>query len=226
MQRGHTDRVYEAQLEAVRRNLIVMAGRVEEMIAHAVKALVERDVDLAKRTIAQDPKVNHCEVETDELCMQILARRQPLASDLRFITLALKMVTDLERIGDLAVNISHRAIDLASEQPLKPWRDVPRMAGLVQTMVRDAIDAFVRNDDVQAQAVIERDAQVDEIYTHVVRELIGIMTVDADTVDRGIHVLSVAKFLERMADHATNLAEQVVFLVQGKDVRHRGKSVE
>jgi len=226
MQRGHTDRVYEAQLEAVRRNLIMMAGRVEEMIAHAVKALVERDVDLAKRTIAQDPKVNHCEVETDELCMQILARRQPLASDLRFITLALKMVTDLERIGDLAVNISHRAIDLASEQPLKPWRDVPRMASVVQTMVRDAIDAFVRNDDVQAQAVIERDAQVDEIYTHVVRELLGIMTVDAATVDRGIHVLSVAKFLERMADHATNLAEQVVFLVQGKDVRHRGKSIE
>ena len=226
MQRGHTDRVYEAQLEAVRRNLIMMAGRVEEMIAHAVKALVERDVDLAKRTIAQDPKVNHCEVETDELCMQILARRQPLASDLRFITLELKMVTDLERIGDLAVNISHRAIDLASEQPLKPWRDVPRMASVVQTMVRDAIDAFVRNDDVQAQAVIERDAQVDEIYTHVVRELLGIMTVDAATVDRGIHVLSVAKFLERMADHATNLAEQVVFLVQGKDVRHRGKSIE
>ena len=226
LQRGHTDRAYEAQLEAVRRNLIVMAGRVEEMIAHAVKALVERDVELAKRTIAQDPKVNHCEVETDELCMQILARRQPLASDLRFITLALKMVTDLERIGDLAVNISHRAIDMASEQPLKPWRDVPRMAGIVQSMVRDAIDAFVRNDDVQAQAVIDRDVQVDEIYTHVVREMLGIMTGDAATVDRGIHVLSVAKFLERMADHATNLAEQVVFLVQGKDVRHRGKSVE
>jgi phosphate transport system protein len=226
MQRQHTDRVYEAQLEAVRRNLIVMAGRVEEMIAHAVQALVERDVELAKRTIAKDPKVNHCEVETDELCMQILARRQPLASDLRFITLALKMVTDLERIGDLAVNISHRAIDLATEQPLKPWRDVPRMAALVQSMVRDAIDAFVRNDDVQAQAVIDRDVQVDEIYTHVIRELLGIMTQDAATVDRGIHVLSVAKFLERMADHATNLAEQVVFLVQGKDVRHPGSSVE
>src|SRR5690349_15277212 len=109
MQKGHTDRVYEAQLESVRRNLIGMAGRVEEMIAEAVKALVERDVELAKRVIKLDPKVNFCEVETDELCMQILARRQPLASDLRFITLALKMVTDLERIGDLAVNISLRA---------------------------------------------------------------------------------------------------------------------
>jgi phosphate transport system protein len=226
MQRGHTDRVYEAQLEAVRRNLIVMAGRVEEMIAHAVKALVERDVDLARRTIGQDPKVNHCEVETDELCMQILARRQPLASDLRFITLALKMVTDLERIGDLAVNISHRAIDMSSEPPLKPWRDVPRMADIVQSMVRDAIDAFVRSDAAQAQAVIERDAQVDAIYTHVIREILGIMTEDGSSVERGIHVLSVAKFLERMADHATNLAEQVVFLVQGKDVRHRDNSSE
>jgi phosphate transport system protein len=210
----------------VRRNLIVMAGRVEEMIAHAVKALVERDVDLALRTIGQDPKVNRCEVETDELCMQILARRQPLASDLRFITLALKMVTDLERIGDLAVNISRRAIDMASEPPLKPWRDVPRMAEIVQSMVRDAIDAFVRGDAVQAQAVIDRDAQVDEIYTHVIREILGIMTVDGASVERGIHVLAVAKFLERMADHATNLAEQVVFLVQGKDVRHLNNSIE
>jgi phosphate transport system protein len=226
MQRGHTDRVYEAQLEAVRRNLIVMAGRVEEMIAHAVKALVERDVDLARRTISQDPKVNHCEVETDQLCMEILARRQPLASDLRFITLALKMVTDLERIGDLAVNISHRAIDMATEAPLKPWRDVPRMAGIVQSMVRDAIDAFVRSDANQAQAVIDRDVQVDEIYTHVIRELLGIMTADAASVERGIQVLSVAKVLERMADHATNLAEQVVFLVQGKDVRHLGNCVD
>jgi phosphate transport system protein len=225
-QRGHTDRVYEAQLEAVRRNLIVMAGRVEEMIANAVKALVERDVDLARSTIAQDPKVNHCEVETDELCMQILARRQPLASDLRFITLALKMVTDLERIGDLAVNISHRAIDMATDAPLKPWRDVPRMAAIVQSMVRDAIDAFVRSDANQAQAVIDRDVQVDEIYTHVIGELLRIMTADGGSVERGIQVLSVAKVLERMADHATNLAEQVVFLVQGKDVRHLGNSVE
>jgi phosphate transport system protein len=203
-----------------------MGGRVEEMIAHSVKALVERDVDLARRTVLQDPKVNHAEVETDELCLLILARRQPLASDLRFITLALKMVTDLERIGDLAVNVSLRAIDMAKEPPLKPWRDIPRMADLVQEMVREAIDAFVRNDVEQAQAVIDSDARVDEIYTLVLREILGIMTEDASTVDRGIHVLSVAKVLERMADHATNLAEQVVFLIDGRDVRHRGGSVD
>ena len=115
---------------------------------------------------------------------------------------------------------------MATEAPLKPWRDVPRMAGIVQSMVRDAIDAFVRNDANQAQAVIDRDVQVDEIYTHVIRELLGIMTADAASVERGIQVLSVAKVLERMADHATNLAEQVVFLVQGKDVRHRGNCID
>jgi phosphate transport system protein len=223
MQRGHTDRAYEAQLEAVRRNLIVMGGRVEEMIANAVKALVERDVDLAHRVIAEDPKVNRAEVETDELCLQILARRQPLASDLRFITLALKMVTDLERIADIAVSISRRAIEMAKEPPLKPWRDVPRMAELVQAMVRDAIDAFVRSDAEQADAIIARDDEVDEVYTRVVREMLGIMTADADTVERGLHVLSVAKFLERVADHATNLAEQVVYLTRGKDIRHQTK---
>lgn len=224
--RRHTDRVYEAQLESVRRNLIVMAGRVEEMIAHSVQALVERDAELARRTIEQDAKVNFGEVETDELCLQILARRQPLASDLRFITLALKMVTDLERIGDLAVSISHRAIDMAGSPPLKPWRDIPRMADIVQGMVREAIDSFVRGDDAQARAVIERDESVDEIYTLVVTEMLGVMTADGANVERGLHVLSVAKFLERMADHATNIAEQVVFLIEGKDIRHRGKAID
>jgi phosphate transport system protein len=224
-QRRHTDREYEAQLESVRRNLITMAGRVEEMIASSVRALVERDVTLAQETIGQDAKVNQTEVETDGLCLQILARRQPLASDLRFVTLALKMVTDLERIGDLAVNIAERAIDMAGQPPLKPWRDIPQMADAVQAMVREAIDAFVQGDARMAQAVIDRDPEVDETYTRVVHELLGIMTHDVSTVERGIHVLSVAKFLERMADHATNLAEQVVFLVHGTDIRHQS-SVE
>lgn len=224
--RRHTDREYEAQLEAVRRNLIVMAGRVEEMIAGSVKALVERDVSLAQQVIGKDAKVNRTEVETDGLCLQILARRQPLASDLRFITLALKMVTDLERIGDLGVNIAERAIDMAGQPPLKPWRDIPQMAEAVQAMVREAIDAFVQGDTAMAQAVIDRDPDIDETYTRVVHELLRIMTNDAATVERGIHVLSVAKFLERMADHATNLAEQVVFLVQGTDIRHQSSAAD
>lgn len=216
----HTDREYENELKRLRERLLKMAGRVEEMIADSVKALVERDVDLARRTIDADHLVNRAEVETDELCLQILARRQPVASDLRFLTLSLKMVTDLERIGDLAVNICERAIDLAQDAPLKPWVDVPLMASIAQGMVRDAIDAFIAGDADRAQSVIERDSSLDELYIRVFRELLASMISDPSKVERGIHAQSVAKWLERMGDHATNLAEQVVFMVKGKDIRH------
>ncbi|HEY3235370.1 MAG TPA: phosphate signaling complex protein PhoU [Polyangiaceae bacterium] len=222
MNRTHTDREYDNQLSELRQRLLLMASRVEEMISNSVKALVERDVELAKRTIEADHKVNRAEVETDELCLVILAKRQPMASDLRFITLALKMVTDLERIGDLAVNICERAIDLAGTAELKPWQDVPQMATIVQSMVGDAIDAFVASDAEKARKVIERDQEVDQLYIRVFREVLTIMRNDASAVERGIHVQSVAKWLERMADHATNLAEQVIFMVKGKDVRHMG----
>jgi len=216
----HTDREYENELKKLRERLLRMAGRVEEMIADSVRALVEQDVALARRTIEADHLVDRAEVEVDELCLVILAKRQPMASDLRFITLSLKMVTDLERIGDLAVNICERAIDLDQEAPLKPWVDVPRMANIVQGMVRDAIDAFVAGDAERAQSVVERDASLDELYTHVFRELLSTMLNDGSKVERGIHAQSVAKWLERMGDHATNLAEQVVFMVKGKDIRH------
>jgi phosphate transport system protein len=216
----HTDREYESELKKLRERLLRMAGRVEEMIANSVKALVEQDVELARQTIEADRFVDRAEVETDELCLVILAKRQPVASDLRFITLSLKMVTDLERIGDLAVNICERAIDLGLEPPLKPWVDVPRMASIVQAMVRDAIDAFVAGDAQRAQSVIDRDASLDELYIRVFRELLSAMLNDGSKVERGIHAQSVAKWLERMGDHATNLAEQVVFMVKGKDIRH------
>jgi len=216
----HTDREYENELKKLRERLLRMAGRVEEMIADSVRALVEQDVPLARRTIEADHLVDRAEVEVDELCLVILAKRQPMASDLRFITLSLKMVTDLERIGDLAVNICERAIDLDQDPPLKPWVDVPRMANIVQAMVRDAIDAFVAGDAERAQSVVERDASLDELYTRVFRELLSTMLHDGSKVERGIHAQSVAKWLERMGDHATNLAEQVVFMVKGKDIRH------
>lgn len=220
MGKVHTDREYENDLKKLRESLLKMAGRVEEMIASSVKALVERDIALARSTIAADHLVNRAEVETDELCLVILAKRQPVASDLRFITLSLKMVTDLERIGDLAVNICERAIDLGQDAPLKPWVDVPRMAAIVQAMVRDSIDAFVAGDADRAQSVIERDRELDELYIRVFRELLSAMLADTSIVERGIHAQSVAKWLERMGDHATNLAEQVVFMVKGKDIRH------
>ncbi len=222
MTRAHTDREYDNQLRQVRDKLLLMAGHVEAMIANSVRALVDRDVALARRTIEHDHKVNQFEVETDELCLVILAKRQPMASDLRFITLALKMVTDLERIGDLAVNISERAFDLAGEPALGSFDDLSSMADLVQSMVRDAIDAFVHGDDDKAQRVIDRDVQVDDLYHELFRTLLLRMREDPPALERGIHLQSVAKWLERMADHATNIAEQVIFMIKGKDIRHVG----
>jgi phosphate transport system protein len=222
MPRAHTDREYDNQLRQVRDKLLLMAGTVESMIAASVQALVERDPNLAQRTIEKDHKVNQAEIETDELCLVILAKRQPMGSDLRFITLALKMVTDLERIGDLAVNICERAIELAAEPPLMPYDDIVRTADIVQTMVRDAIDSFIKADDKKAEDVIARDDEVDELYHQTFRDILAMMRTDPLAIQRGIHLQSVAKWLERIADHSTNLAELVVFMVQGRDIRHVG----
>ena len=219
----HTDKNFEAELERVRHQILLMAGEVEHMIAASVKALAERDAGLARATIRLDAKVNTGEVETDELCLVILAKRQPMASDLRFVTLALKMVTDLERIGDLAVNICERAIDLSEMPPLGSYEDIHRMAEIVQSMVRDAIDAFVERSVDKARSVIERDDEVDALYERLFADVLEVMRADAEAIRRGIHVQSVGKWLERMADHSTNLAEQVIFMIEGTDVRHPGK---
>lgn len=219
----HTNREYAAELQRLREILIRMAGRVEEMIHESISSLVLSDSALAKQTIKKDHDVNRSEMEVDQLCLAILARRQPMASDLRFITLTLKMVTDLERIGDLAVNVSERALDLNKEPQLAPYIDIPKMASIVQGMVRDAIDAFVEGDTKKANDVIERDDEVDKLYHDVFQHLLELMSQHSSHIERGIHIQSVAKFLERMADHATNLAEQVIFLVRAKDIRHHGK---
>jgi phosphate transport system protein len=223
MQIKHTDRQYEEELQDLRDRLLKMAGRVEKMIADANEALGSRDVELARATIEADNTVNRCEIETDELCLVILARRQPLASDLRFLITAFKMVTDLERIGDLAVNICERVFVLADMPEYSPHPGISEMAGLTQAMLHDAVDAFVAGDADLAQQVIERDDQVDELYRRVFRELLGQIRGDEDYVESGIRFQSVAKLLERMADHCTNLAEQVIFLVRGQEVRHKGK---
>jgi len=223
MNREHTDRKYAYELRVLRQRLLLMAGRVEQMIKLAVEAVVNQDVDLARATIQLDRQVNRDEIETDGLCLLILAKRQPLATDLRFITLALKMVTDLERIGDLAVNICERAIDLGTDPPIKPYIDIPRMAEITQSMIHDSVDAFVAGDAEKAQQVIDRDDEVDDLYRKVFDELVDIMRRDESKLERGIQVQAVAKLLERLADHCTNLAEQVIFLVKGEDVRHLGK---
>lgn len=219
----HTDREFEGELQQLRDQILLMAGRVEAMIADAMRALDDGDAALARATIRMDREVNRAEIEADELCLLILAKRQPLGSDLRFLTLALKMVTDLERIGDLAVNICERAVDLAREERLGPYDDLRQAAAIVQSMVREAIDSFVERDAAKAAAVIERDDEVDEAYHQIFRRLLARMAADASVVERGIHIQSVAKFLERIGDHCTNIAEQVVFMVKGTDIRHAGK---
>ncbi len=221
MPRVHLDREYEGQLEEVREGLLRMAGVVEQMIVDSVKSALTQDRSLARDTIDRDRIVNRLEVESDEHCLLILARRQPMAGDLRFVTLALKMVTDLERIGDLAVNIAERAVDLADhpQQPW-PWDKIESLARMVRAMIRDAIQAFVDKDVPKAEDVIDRDAKVDELYWSIFRSALDVMRKMPDTVHDGVHFQSIAKFLERMGDHSTNLAEQVIFLVKGKDVRH------
>ncbi|MFW5966939.1 MAG: phosphate signaling complex protein PhoU [Persicimonas sp.] len=219
----HTHKDYAEELADLRERLLKMGGRVEEMIANSMSALINRDAELAEETIASDHRVNRDEMEIDELCLLILAKRQPMAGDLRFITIALKMVTDLERIGDLAVNICRHTIDLYELPKLGPYRDIPEMADYVKSMVKDAIDAFVDRDVGLAQEVIERDDHVDDLYHKVNRELIDLMREQDEMVKAATHVQSIAKHLERMADHTTNLAEQVIFMVRGKDIRHHNK---
>ncbi len=222
MGRLHTDREYEQELHRLRQQLLLMGAKVEEMIASSMKSLVERDSELARRMIAADDKIDRLEVETDELCLRVLARRQPVASDLRFLTTSLKLVTDLERIGDLGVNICERVVELNEEPPLKPYVDLPKMSESARAMVREALDAFVASDVEKAQRVIAMDSAVDAYYGQIFRELLTYMMEDPKNIYRASRLQSIAKYLERIGDHATNLAEEVVFMVKGKDIRHGG----
>lgn len=220
MQREHIIRQYDFELNEIREKLLEMGGKVEMMIANAMKSLVERDSKLAEETIAFDHHINHMEVMIDEKCLQVLARRQPAARDLRFLTLALKIVTDLERIGDQCRNIAKRAKELNEEPPLKPYIDLPRMATAAATMVREALDAFVKGDAELALKVCKDDAFVDNLNDQIQRELLVFMMSDPTTISRAIKVNYISKCLERVADHATNVAEMVIFMVKGKDIRH------
>lgn len=220
MEREHFSKHYDAELNEIRTKLLEMGGKVEWMISNAMKALVDRDADLANETIAYDHQINHLEVEIDERCLQVLATRQPAARDLRFITLALKIVTDLERIGDQCAGIAKRARELAQEPPLKPFIDMPRMAGWAATMVKESLDAFVRADESLALKVCADDQFVDDLNEQIQRELLTFMMSDPTTISRAIKINYVSKCLERVADHATNIAEMVIFMVKGKDIRH------
>jgi phosphate transport system protein len=218
--REHTDQEFEQELRHLREQLLLMGSHVEAIIGSSLRALLERDSVLARRTIEADRIVDRLEIEIDGLCLQILARRQPVASDLRFVTMVLKAVTDLERMGDLGVNISERVLELNDEPPLKPYVDLPRMADETQMMLRESLDAFVAKDADRARRVIARDQIIDDLYAQIFRELLTYMMEESKNVYRATRLQSIAKYLERIADHATNLAELVVFMVKGSDIRH------
>lgn len=220
MEREHYSRQYDEELKAIRSRLLEMGGKVEFMLGDAMRSLVERDTELAEMTIAFDHTINTLEMEIDGRCLEVLALRQPTAKDLRFITLALKIVTDLERIGDQCANIAKRAIELNKEPALKPYIDLPRMSAWAGNMVTEALDAFVRGDADLAVKVCKDDKFVDDLNEQIQRELLTFMTEDARTITRGIKITYISKCLERIADHATNIAEMVIFMVKGKDIRH------
>ncbi|HJV65708.1 MAG TPA: phosphate signaling complex protein PhoU [Geomonas sp.] len=220
MEREHFSKQFDNELNEIREKLLEMGGKVEAMIANAMQSLVDRDSDLAQKTIAFDHEINHLEMEIDEKCLEVLARRQPAARDLRFITLALKIVTDLERIGDQCANIAKRVRELNQEPNLKPYIDLPRMAQASSDMVKKALDAFVRGDENLAIKVCQDDQVVDDLNEQIQRELLTFMIGDPTTIARAIKINYISKCLERIADHATNVAEMVIFMVKGKDIRH------
>jgi phosphate transport system protein len=211
---------FHEELEALKQTLLAMGGLVEDQIRRAMRALVERDDALAQEVIERDRRVNALDVEVDEKCVELLALHQPAAGDLRFITTAMKIVTDLERIGDQAVNIAQRALELNREPQLKPYIDLPRMADKAGQMVRESLDAFVSRDAALARQVCAEDEAVDALKEQVFRELLTYMMGDAGTIPRAIRLILISRFLERVADHATNIAEMVIYLVEGKMVRH------
>jgi phosphate transport system protein len=213
-------RHFHEELEALKQTLLAMGGLVEDQIRHAMQALVDRDDALASEVIERDRQVNAYDVEVDAQCVELLALHQPAAGDLRFITTAMKIVTDLERIGDQAVNIAQRVIELNAEPQLKPYIDLPRMAERAQAMVKESLDAFVARDTELARRVRAEDDEVDALKEQIFRELLTFMMEDPRSIPRAIRLILISRCMERVADHATNIAEMVIYLVEGKMVRH------
>jgi phosphate transport system protein len=217
---AHTDKAFESDLRLVREKLLAMGAMVEEQIAKSMRSLTDRDSDLGEQVKEGDIEVNRLEIDIDELCRKILALRQPAASDLRLITTALKIVTDLERIGDLAVNIAERAMDLNQAPPLAAYVDLPRLAELSQEQVKKSLDAFVRADPESAEEVLAADDHLDDLFVKIFNELLAFMMEDSRNIRRATSLVSICKHLERIGDHAVNVAEMVIYMVRGTDVRH------
>ena len=220
-EREHTSKQYEQQLRSLKEKLLLIGYKAETSIADATRALVERRPSLAQRVVDEDDEVDRLELEIDDICFEILAREQPVASDLRFITTAMKIVGDIERIGDNGVNMARRALEIMHEPELKPIIDIPVAAAAAQRILKESLDAFVTSDADLAKRVIQDDRYIDDVCEQMLRELLTYMFEDPSTVSRALRLMFVARNLERIGDHAANIAEMVIFLVEGQDVRHR-----
>jgi len=214
------ERPFDEELKLLREKILEMASYAEESIALAIKCLMERREEYAAEVMQREEKINGLEIEIDDLCMKTLALRQPMATDLRFITSAMKISSDLERIGDQAVNIIENSVELLKYPLLKPLIDIPRMSGLAQNMVRDAINAFVVGDDQLARSVCKGDDQVDQLNDQIFRELLTYMIQDGSTITRAVGLILIGRHLERIADHATNIGEDVIYMVKGQIIKH------
>lgn len=213
-------RHFDEELKELKEKLLRMSSLAEEAICTAIKSLVDRDSNLAEKVIKSDDAINMLEIEIDELSIKLLALRQPEAGDLRFITSAIKIDKDIERMGDHAVNISESALDLLKVPPLKPLIDIPRMAELAQAMVRDSLNAFVNRDVALAKNVCERDTEVDNLNDQLFRELLTYMMQDPKNIERALNLILVARNLERVADLATNISEDVIYITNGRVIKH------
>ena len=211
---------FREELEELKTRLLEMGGLAEDRVRTAVRALIDRDAALVDRVLSGDEPINRLHIEIDNRCFTLLALHQPMAVDLRAIVAAVKINTDLERVGDLAVNIAEATVRYLKHPPVKELIDIPRMARIAQTMLRDALDAFVRRDTVLAQGVLNQDDELDGLKSQVFRELLTYMLQDPHTIEPALDLILVSRHLERIGDHATNVAEDVIFMVSAKDVRH------
>jgi len=214
------ERQFDEELKKLKEKLMQMASLTEESISLAVRSLKERKEELAHKVFKGEEAINLLDVEIDNLGLQLLALRQPMAVDLRLISSAMRIAVELERIADLSVNIAERVLDLLKVPLLKPLIDIPRMADLAQNMVKDSIEAFINRDDRLARNVCERDDEVDDLNNQIFRELLTYMMEDPSTIKRAVDLILVARHLERMADHATNISEDVIYFVKGKSIKH------
>jgi len=211
---------FQEELELLKTRLLEMGGLAEDRVRMAVRALVERDMASLETVLVSDDAINRLHIEIDDRCLKLLALHQPMAVDLRAIVSAVKINTDLERVGDLAINIAEAALRYLLHPPVKELIDIPRMASLAQGMLRDALDAFVRRDLTLAREVLDRDDELDALKTQVFRSLLDHMTTDTEVIQPALDLVLISRHLERIGDHATNVAEDVIFMVSARDVRH------